>query len=58
MEEAVNISVFGMSGPLVDRFTIEAPVATQLEGGQLSLFHEAVDRRRMYAQIACDFFQL
>jgi len=29
--EMVSISAFGLSGPLVDRFTMEAPVATQLE---------------------------
>jgi hypothetical protein len=56
--EVVNISALGLSGPLVDRFTTEAPVATHLESGQLSLFHKAVNRRRMYAQIARYFFQL
>jgi len=56
--EMVCISAFGLSGPLIDRFTIEAPVATQLEGGQLSLSQKAINRRGMYAQIARDFFQL
>jgi hypothetical protein len=33
----VNVSAFSMDGTPVDQFMIEAPVATQLEGGQLAL---------------------
>ena len=42
--------------PLFDRFLIEAPVRTHLEGGNLPFFEQAIDGRGMDLEEARDFF--
>src|SRR6266851_1592969 len=46
----------GVSTPTVDLFTIEAPVASNLEFRQLFPFDQPVDRRRMYPQVFRNVF--
>src|SRR6266849_9609646 len=52
-----GLAAFGRRTPMIDRFEIEAPVTTDLEGRNPPLLEQAIDGGRMDSEIVRDLFQ-